>query len=206
MTALALSVNGEAVSVEVEPRMHLGDLLREGLNLTGTHLGCEQGACGACTVLLNGVPARACLTFAIACEGAAVRTIEGFEDDPVMARLRGAFAREHGLQCGFCTPGMLITARDIVTRVPGADEARVRHELGGNLCRCTGYVGIVRAILEVAGEGAAVPVMETPRRAAPRVFEIAVPPAAPGPALGRGDVVRGGFIARLLRRPGEPAA
>jgi carbon-monoxide dehydrogenase small subunit len=147
--AISLTVNGDAVKVEVEPREHLADLLRGGLLLTGTHIGCEHGVCGACTVEIDGVPARSCITHAGSCDGASVRTIEGFGDDPVMAALREAFSREHALQCGYCTPGMLVAARDIVLRLPGADEARVREELAGNLCRCTGYRGIVRAVLSV---------------------------------------------------------
>ena len=146
---IRLTVNGEAVEAFVEPRTHLADLLRGELLLTGTHLGCEHGVCGACTVELDGAPARACITHAGACAGATVRSIEGFGEDPVMAALREAFTAEHALQCGYCTPGMLITARDIVLRLPAADEARVREELAGNLCRCTGYRGIVRAILGV---------------------------------------------------------
>ena len=136
----------------MEPRTHLADLLREKLGLTGTHLRCEQGACGACTLLIDGEPARSCITYAVLCEGAAVTTIEGLENDPVMIALRRAFTAEHGLQCGFCTPGMLVTARDIVMRLPDADERRIRLELSGNLCRCTGYVGIVRAIRRVLEE------------------------------------------------------
>src|SRR5207302_7377149 len=133
-------------------RLNLADLLRERLGLTGTHLRCEQGACGACTLLIDGQPARSCITYAVLCEGAQITTIEGLEDDPVMAALRRAFTAEHGLQCGFCTPGMLITARDIVTRLPDADDRRIRLELAGNLCRCTGYVGIVRAVRRVLDE------------------------------------------------------
>ena len=146
---LSLTVNGSSVRLQAEPRAHLADLLRGPLRLTGTHLGCEHGVCGACTVELDGAPARACITFAGACDGASVRTIEGFDDDPVMAALREAFTADHALQCGYCTPGMLVTARAIVLRLPHADEARVREELAGNLCRCTGYRGIVRAILRV---------------------------------------------------------
>jgi carbon-monoxide dehydrogenase small subunit len=152
MRAVELTVNGVAVVEAVEPRLHLADLLRERLGLTGTHLRCEQGACGACTLLIDGEPARACITYAVLCEGAQVTTIEGLEDDSVMVALRRAFTAEHGLQCGFCTPGMLITARDIVRRLPDADERRIRLELSGNLCRCTGYVGIVRAIRRVLQE------------------------------------------------------
>ncbi|MEO8122475.1 MAG: 2Fe-2S iron-sulfur cluster-binding protein [Burkholderiales bacterium] len=158
-TAIQMNVNGIATDVSVEARTSLADCLRDALNLTGTHLACEQGVCGACTVLVNDVPVRSCLTWAVSCEGAEVRTIEGFDSDPTMQQLREAFTREHGLQCGFCTPGMLITARDIVQRLPDSDESRIRHELAGNLCRCTGYAGIVRAVQSVASpNGASVPV------------------------------------------------
>jgi len=150
MKRLALRINGEPVEALVEPRTHLADFLREQRRLTGTHLGCEHGVCGACTVLLDGMTVRSCITYAVACEGREVRTIEGFHDDPLMGRLREAFSREHGLQCGFCTPGMLIAARDICQRLPQADEERIRVELSGNLCRCTGYVGIVNAVKSVA--------------------------------------------------------
>src|SRR5215831_17108069 len=149
MTTVAFTLNGAPVSSDVPPRTHLGDFLRDGQRLSGTHLGCEHGVCGACTVQINGVPARSCLTLAVACAGAEVTTIEGFDRDPVMADLREAFTTYHGLQCGFCTPGMLITARDIVLRLPHADEQTIRRELSGNLCRCTGYVGIVNAIASV---------------------------------------------------------
>jgi carbon-monoxide dehydrogenase small subunit len=147
--SIALTVNGQRVQADVEPRTHLADFLRESQGLTGTNLGCEHGVCGACTLEIDGVPARSCITYAVACDGAAVRSIEGFDDDPVMAQLRDAFTAEHALQCGYCTPGMLVTARDIVTRLPDADEARIRKELSGNLCRCTGYMGIVAAIQRV---------------------------------------------------------
>ncbi|XPH25721.1 2Fe-2S iron-sulfur cluster-binding protein [Variovorax paradoxus] len=149
MNPISIQVNGRGFSRQAEPRMHLGDFLRDELRLTGTHLGCEHGVCGACTVLVNGQPTRSCITFAVACEGQEVTTIEGYDDDAVMQKLRPAFTRHHALQCGFCTPGMLTTARDIVLRLPHADEARVRLELSGNLCRCTGYQGIVDAILDV---------------------------------------------------------
>jgi len=156
-----MTVNGDAVEASVEPRTQLAEFLRQELQLTGTHLACEHGVCGACTVLIDGKPARSCITYAVACEGAEVTTVEGFRDDEVMGALRKAFAKHHGLQCGFCTPGMLTTARDIVVRLPDADEGRIRRELAGNLCRCTGYMGIVAAISEViAGRregGAAAP-------------------------------------------------
>lgn len=150
--AIALTVNGKPEQVLAEPREHLADLLRGALMLTGTHIGCEHGVCGACTVEIDGVPQRSCIVHAGSCDGAAVRTIEGFGDDAVMAALREAFSREHALQCGYCTPGMLVAARDIVLRLPEADEARVREELAGNLCRCTGYRGIVRAVLGVLAD------------------------------------------------------
>jgi carbon-monoxide dehydrogenase small subunit len=143
---LSLVINGRRVKAEVPPRLNLADFLREHQALTATHVGCEHGVCGACTVLIDGAPARSCITFAVAANRAEITTLEGFEDDPVMDVLREAFADNHGLQCGFCTPGMLMTARDILTRLPDADEKRIRLELSGNLCRCTGYVGIVKAI------------------------------------------------------------
>ena len=152
MKPVSMTVNGRKVSATVEPRLSLADYVREHLRFTGTHLGCEHGVCGACTVLIDGEPQRSCITFAVACDGADVRTVEGFDDDEVMAQLRTAFTEHHGLQCGYCTPGMLVSARDIVRRLPDADEKRVRLELSGNLCRCTGYVGIVRAILDVLGK------------------------------------------------------
>jgi carbon-monoxide dehydrogenase small subunit len=141
-----LVINRESVTSTVSPRTHLADFLREQQMLCGTNIGCEQGVCGACTVLIDGAPARSCITPAIACADSVVQSIEGFDDDTTMNALRTAFSAEHALQCGYCTPGMLITARDIVTRLPDADDARVRLELSGNLCRCTGYAGIVRAI------------------------------------------------------------
>ena len=149
MKMVSLSINGEAHEARVEPRTSLADFMRGSLSLTGTHLGCEHGVCGACTVLIDGRPMRSCIMYAVQAEGREIRTIEGFDDDPLMAELREAFSREHGVQCGFCTPGMMVTARDIVMRLGDPGEERVREELAGNLCRCTGYVGIVRAILSV---------------------------------------------------------
>lgn len=186
MKQVRLFVNGEERVETVEPRIHLADLLREKAYLTGTHLRCEQGVCGACTLLIDGVPARSCLTYAVLCEGAEITTIEGLENDPVMTALRRAFSAEHGLQCGFCTPGMLITARDIVTRLPDADEARVRVELSGNLCRCTGYVGIVRAVRRVLVErGPGVPEAQAPQRI--RLGPVGSGHAAPTGQLGSPD-------------------
>src|SRR5215218_9409519 len=149
MSMIAITVNQRAVQLSAEPRTSLADFVRDKLDLTGTHLGCEHGVCGACTVLLDGVPARSCITYAVACDGADVTTIEGLDDDEIATELRAAFTREHALQCGYCTPGMLVSARDLALRLPQADERLIRVGLNGNLCRCTGYVGIVRAIQSV---------------------------------------------------------
>jgi carbon-monoxide dehydrogenase small subunit len=159
---IELTINRATVTSTVEPRTNLADFLREQQMLCGTNIGCEQGVCGACTLMVDGVPVRSCITPAITCAGANVQSIEGFDDDATMNELRTAFSTEHALQCGYCTPGMLMTARDIVTRLPEADDARVRLELSGNLCRCTGYVGIVRAIrrvLDARRVAAAAPVL-----------------------------------------------
>jgi carbon-monoxide dehydrogenase small subunit len=166
---VSLVINGQSVEAQIEPRTSLVDFLREHRYLTSTHVGCEHGVCGACTVSIDGAPARSCITFAVAADGAEVTTLEGFETDPVMNVLREAFADNHALQCGFCTPGMLMTARDIVTRLPDADEKRIRLELSGNLCRCTGYVGIVNAVqsalktVKASGQSATI----APRRIGP---------------------------------------
>jgi carbon-monoxide dehydrogenase small subunit len=149
MTAIGLTVNAQPVTASVEPRTHLADFLRDNLDLTGTHLGCEHGVCGACTLLIDDMPARSCITYAVACDGARITTIEGLDDDEITVELRAAFTREHALQCGYCTPGMLVSARDLVLRLPESDERSVRAGLSGNLCRCTGYVGIVRAVRAV---------------------------------------------------------
>lgn len=149
MNTISLTVNGKKYdNVQIEPRTHLGDVLRESLSLTGTHLGCEHGVCGACTVFVDGVPTRSCISFAAACDNAEVVTIEGMNDE-VMEALRTAFSQEHGLQCGFCTPGMLVSAHDVVMRMPNATEQDIRYAMSGNLCRCTGYVGITKAIQSV---------------------------------------------------------
>ena len=149
MTNISLTINGRQRDIEVEPRRSLVDYLRDDERLTGTHIGCEHGVCGACTVLIDGAPARSCITYTVACESAEITTLEGLENDPVISELRTAFHEHHALQCGYCTPGMLISAYDIVTRIPYADEDRICLELSGNLCRCTGYVGIISAINSV---------------------------------------------------------
>ncbi len=149
MIQVSLLLNDCTVTSEIEPRTSLADFVRDHHGLTGTNLGCEQGVCGACTITVDGVPVRSCLVRAATCAGAEIKTIESYDQDPVMKQLREAFAAEHALQCGYCTPGMITTARDIVLRLPQATDERVRLELSGNLCRCTGYTGIVRAIRRV---------------------------------------------------------
>lgn len=152
MTTINLTVNGRSLSADVEPRTHLADLLRETHNLTGTHLGCEHGVCGACTLLVDGEPTRSCITYAVACENAKVTTIEGLDEDEIASELRRAFQKEHGLQCGYCTPGMIVSARDVVLRLADPTEREIRVAMSGNLCRCTGYVGITRAIQSVIAD------------------------------------------------------
>lgn len=146
MITISLTVNGERVEATVETRTSLADFLREQLHLTGTHIGCEHGVCGACTIHLDGVSVRSCITLAAACDGRDVKTIEGFEADPQMEAIRVEFSKEHALQCGYCTPGMLMTSHDLLTRFPGLNEADIRREMSGNICRCTGYQEIVRAL------------------------------------------------------------
>ena len=144
---ICFEVNGKAVEVDVEPRTHLADCLREVLRLTGTHLGCEHGACGACTVIVDGAAVRSCLMLAVQAECSSVVTVEGLSNDEAPTPLQTAFRKHHALQCGFCTPGMLTTAHALLTDEPDAD-ADIREVLSGNLCRCTGYIGIVEAVLE----------------------------------------------------------
>jgi carbon-monoxide dehydrogenase small subunit len=141
-------VNGKAVEVEVEPRMSLADCLRHELQLTGTHLACEHGVCGACTVLIDGEAVRSCLTLAVQVEGRKVVTVEGLSNDDALSPLQAAFRRHNALQCGFCTPGMITTAHALLTEEPDCDVDRVREVLSGNLCRCTGYIPIIEAVLE----------------------------------------------------------
>jgi carbon-monoxide dehydrogenase small subunit len=151
MITLALTLNGGKVTEVVEPRQSLADFLRERCGLTAAHLGCEHGACGACTVVVDGLATRSCIMLAAMCDGRSVQTLEGLRVDPVIEILRRHFHQSHALQCGFCTPGMLVTARDILQRHRRPDENTVRHELSGQICRCTGYAGIVEAIV-AAGE------------------------------------------------------
>jgi aerobic carbon-monoxide dehydrogenase small subunit len=151
---IALTVNGEEVRERVDARKTLVDFLREDLNLTGSHVGCEHGVCGACTVRLDGTVVRGCLTLAVQCDGARVETIEGVSDSGVIADLQEAFQKRNALQCGFCTPGMLLTAEALLTRGGAPTRDDIRAYLSGNYCRCTGYHAIVDAIEAVARERA----------------------------------------------------
>jgi carbon-monoxide dehydrogenase small subunit len=144
--AISLTVNGEHVEALVPPRLNLVDFLREHLHLTGTHVGCEHGICGGCTVRLNGDIVRACLILAVQTNGAAVETIEGLSDSGELADLQAAFRERNALQCGYCTPGMLVTAQDLLLQSSAPDRDRIREHLSGNYCRCTGYEAIVDAV------------------------------------------------------------
>jgi aerobic carbon-monoxide dehydrogenase small subunit len=152
MTTVIIELNGVKIAADVEPRQSLADFLRDACGLTATHLGCEHGACGACTVVMDGKATRSCLSLAVMCDGRAVQTLEGLRIDPVMDLLRRHFHEGHALQCGFCTPGMLIMARDILRRHARPDATIVRHELSGQICRCTGYANIVKAIVAAGQE------------------------------------------------------
>ena len=145
-----MTVNGEDVAEAIEPRMTLVDFLRETLGLTGSHVGCEHGVCGACTVRLNGTIVRGCLTLAAQCEGAVIETIEGVSDAGDIADLQEAFRRRNALQCGFCTPAMLLTAQDLLAQSGTPSRAQIREYISGNYCRCTGYQAIVDAVEAVA--------------------------------------------------------
>ena len=145
---VSFTVNGQPVEVEVEPRTSLADCLRDGLRLTGTHIGCEHGVCGACTVIVDGAAVRSCLMLAVQAEGSNIVTVEGLSREEGLTPLQAAFRKHHALQCGFCTPGMLTTAHVLLSEEPDADADRIRSVLSGNLCRCTGYIPIVEAVLE----------------------------------------------------------
>ncbi|HEV3239963.1 MAG TPA: (2Fe-2S)-binding protein [Casimicrobiaceae bacterium] len=148
--ALSLSVNDKAVRKDIDPRTLLVEFIRNDLALTGTHVGCDTGQCGACTVLVDGHAVKACTILAAQAEGSKVMTIEGLAPDGTLHPMQAAFKECHGLQCGFCTPGMVMSALDLVQRHPNADEKTIRAELEGNLCRCTGYQNIVKAVAQGA--------------------------------------------------------
>jgi aerobic carbon-monoxide dehydrogenase small subunit len=148
---VTVSVNGRSYSAEVEPRLLLVHFLREDLNLTGTHIGCDTSNCGACTVLLDGQAVKSCTLLAVQADGCEIETVEGLEQNNVLHPLQEGFWQEHGLQCGFCTPGMLLSAKALLTANPNPTEDEIRRGISGNLCRCTGYVNIVKAIQFAAG-------------------------------------------------------
>ncbi len=148
-----LTVNGQTVTRRIPARMNLVDFLREELGLTGSHVGCEHGVCGACTVRVNGEIVRGCLMLAVQADGCTVETIEGLSDSGELAKLQKAFHEKNALQCGFCTPGMLLAAQDLLKREPKPDRERIREHISGNYCRCTGYQAIVDAIEEVVAHG-----------------------------------------------------
>jgi carbon-monoxide dehydrogenase small subunit len=150
MTAVSLTVNGKPVSAEIEDRTLLVYFLRENLRLTGTHIGCDTSQCGACVVHVDGQPVKSCTMFAVQAEGAKITTIEGLAKDGKLHPVQEAFRENHGLQCGFCTPGMIMTAVDMIRRKPNLDRATIREELEGNICRCTGYHNIVSSIEDAA--------------------------------------------------------
>ena len=149
---IALNVNGEVHALSVEARTTLADVLREDLALTGTHLGCEHGVCGACTVSLDGVPTRACLVFAVQCDQMQVTTIEGLAGPDGLHSVQAAFKRRHGLQCGFCTPGFVMLAATVLAREPDISDEELLDAISSNLCRCTGYQNIIAAVREAAAE------------------------------------------------------
>jgi len=148
--SITVTVNGTAQAADVEPRLLLADFLRENLDLTGTHVGCEHGICGACTVLMNGDSVRSCLTFAVQANGAEVETVESLGSIDELGPLQQAFREKHALQCGFCTPGMLMTATDMLRKYPLETDDDIRDGLSGNICRCTGYQNIVAAVRSAA--------------------------------------------------------
>ncbi|ABD07810.1 (2Fe-2S)-binding protein [Rhodopseudomonas palustris HaA2] len=147
-TRVEFELNGAPVAAEIEPRLTLGDCIRHELGKTGTHIGCEHGVCGACTIIIDGEAVRSCLTLGVQVAGKSVMTIEGLADGDNLGPLQASFQKHHGLQCGFCTPGFLMTAHALLTREPDADEERIRDVLSGNVCRCTGYLSIVKAVME----------------------------------------------------------
>lgn len=146
LMSISLTVNGEPISASIQPRLNLADFLREHLSLTGTHVGCEHGVCGACTVRVNGDIVRACLLLAVQAENSSVETIEGLSDSGEISDLQAAFHHRNALQCGYCTPGMLMAAQNILKHDPQADREQIREHLSGNYCRCTGYHAIVDAV------------------------------------------------------------
>ncbi|SRR6266487_4395670 len=170
---VTLTVNGQERSADVEPRLLLVDLIRESLRLTGTHVGCDTSSCGACTVLLDGTPVKSCTMLAVQAAGRALTTVEGLAPGAELHPVQVGFHQEHGLQCGFCTPGMMLVAAELLERVPDPSEEEIRWAISGNVCRCTGYVNIVKAVRHAAR-------LRAERAAAGAGTTAAVPAGAPG--------------------------
>lgn len=158
---ISVTVNGERRQAEVEPRRLLVHFIREDLGLTGTHIGCDTTSCGACTVLLDGTPVKSCTLFAVQADGRSVQTVEGLAQGGELHPLQKAFWECHGLQCGYCTPGMLMTGAALLAQNPDPSEAEIRRAISGNICRCTGYMNIVKAVQQAAGELKAAPAART---------------------------------------------
>ncbi|MPZ29248.1 MAG: 2Fe-2S iron-sulfur cluster binding domain-containing protein [Micromonosporaceae bacterium] len=205
---LSLRVNGHPAELRVDPRTTLADLLRDRLGLTGTHLGCEQGVCGSCTVLIDGRTARSCTTLAAQAGGSTVWTVEGLSPPAGLSRLQEALSAEHGLQCGFCTPGFVTAATELLVASRGGDldEAAVRDRLSGNICRCTGYQGIVDAVLAVLAEDVATLPGADAVATGPDVGELVEPPeltpapvdpSGPADRRGRASAVAAEVLAHL---------
>jgi aerobic carbon-monoxide dehydrogenase small subunit len=160
-----LTINDQLYEAEIEPRMLLVHFIREVANLTGTHIGCDTTSCGACTVLVDGVPAKSCTLFAVQVDGAEIRTVEGLERDGQLHPVQEGFFQEHGLQCGFCTPGMMMTAVALLEHNPDPTEQDIRRAISGNLCRCTGYVNIVKSVQYAANKQRAAQAVPAPAAA-----------------------------------------
>ena len=152
MTQITMTINGERISAEVEPRTSLADFLRDDQRLTGTHLGCEHGICGACTIIVDGAPVRSCLMFGVQADGKEIRTVEGLADGDTLHPLQRAFTENHALQCGYCTPGFLMLATSVLEREPDISDDDLLDALSSNLCRCTGYINIIKAVRQAAAE------------------------------------------------------
>jgi aerobic carbon-monoxide dehydrogenase small subunit len=147
---VSMGVNGKERSADIEPRVLLVDFLRSNLGLTGTHIGCDTSSCGACTVLLNGEPVKSCTVLAVQADGREVKTVEGIAGAGALAPIQVGFHEEHGLQCGFCTPGMMLLGEELISRIPNPTDEQIRWAISGNICRCTGYMNIVKAIQHAA--------------------------------------------------------
>ncbi|HEX6542037.1 MAG TPA: (2Fe-2S)-binding protein [Ktedonobacterales bacterium] len=183
---VTLTINGQPYQADIEPRVLLVHFIREVAGLTGTHVGCDTTSCGACTVLVNGTPAKSCTLFAVQVDGAEISTVEGLEQGGKLHPIQEGFFEEHGLQCGFCTPGMMMTSVAFLKEHPNPTDDEIRHAISGNLCRCTGYVNIVKAIQYAADK------MRSEQATPPESTEPAMPatPTTPAPTATEAEAVR----------------